>query len=185
MRERERREDQKCDQCGKEFDTRHRLKMHIRKIHNAKLVKCPTCFKQFKSNVLRRHIACVHATTPAKCDDCGKLFKNKHLLKTHRFTQHGQMNIICDVCTMRFNLNSQLRRHMLTHGDEHPFQCEVCGAKFIRRGCLNRHIKNIHGKSSKVVTQTNRNETTRPSRSRTVSNQANPSQKSERRSRYK
>ena len=50
----------KCKDCGKEFNKRADLKLHIRDIHTGKSFSCPTCDKVFKQirNMNRHHKKC-------------------------------------------------------------------------------------------------------------------------------
>ncbi len=59
----------KCDQCGREFDTKTIFALHVRKDHEGLRLKCPICEKEFGvKESLNRHVRAIHqGLKPHKC----------------------------------------------------------------------------------------------------------------------
>ena len=68
----------KCKDCGKEFNKRADLKLHIRDVHTGNCFSCPTCDKVFKQirNMNRHHKTCKLKETGATLEKTAKRKKN-------------------------------------------------------------------------------------------------------------
>ncbi|XP_035705056.1 MDS1 and EVI1 complex locus protein EVI1-B-like [Folsomia candida] len=76
-----------CHLCGSSFELNNNLNQHLRKIHLAKLIKCPQCtFTSYSRQVLGRHT--LKHSTQLRCTVCGKPFTTAKSLKFHLQTQH-------------------------------------------------------------------------------------------------
>ena len=74
-----------CDICGKAFNTKYKLKRHI-KLHSDISEKCPQCGKMIRN--LKRHMFTAHKLTYA-CPDCPKVFQAPLGVEYHRREEHG------------------------------------------------------------------------------------------------
>ncbi|KAJ0184289.1 hypothetical protein K1T71_000712 [Dendrolimus kikuchii] len=110
-----------CNECGKRFLDKIKLKDHIDWDHLKNYVHiCTLCEKVFKSRTsLFLHHRAVHKKDKLEylCDHCGKAFPN-----------HGR-----------------LRSHIVLHTNETPYKCVICPARFNWQACLSRHVKKVHG----------------------------------------
>jgi len=80
-----------CEQCGKNFKTKQRLKEHM-VTHSDRpdpQFQCPICSKFLKqSNSFRKHMVNVHKVQH-NCDLCTKAFATTQGLSLHRRQEHG------------------------------------------------------------------------------------------------
>uniref|UniRef100_A0A0C9REK8 ZNF470 protein n=1 Tax=Fopius arisanus TaxID=64838 RepID=A0A0C9REK8_9HYME len=107
----------KCDDCGKEFPLKERLKLHVR---------THTGFK------------------PYKCTECGKSFARGGQLSQHRRTHSQIKPYHCNLCTGTFTCAANLALHMKRHNNQKDHTCTICGKGFIRRDALKKHLECLH-----------------------------------------
>jgi hypothetical protein len=83
----------KCDICSQEFKNLHSLRGHKAKVHETiSKVTCPTCSKEFETKLkLYYHERAVHTLEVSKCEACGKTYKNKFLLQKHVKVNHVEL----------------------------------------------------------------------------------------------
>lgn len=71
-----------CHVCGTWLKNEYLLKTHVRRIHNAKPLKCPHCDKiKPNRNSLSRHISESHSAPSHHCTYCDKAFVRAISLK--------------------------------------------------------------------------------------------------------
>jgi uncharacterized Zn-finger protein len=65
-----------CDDCGKCFPNRQRLRVHKIVHSDVRDIKCPSCPSLFKDKrYLKQHVALIHSGQKNfKCDVCERLF---------------------------------------------------------------------------------------------------------------
>ncbi|XP_034941553.1 zinc finger protein 250-like [Chelonus insularis] len=107
----------KCDDCGKEFPLKERLKLHVR---------THTGFK------------------PYKCSECDKSFARGGQLAQHRRTHSHIKPYHCALCTGTFTCAANLALHMKRHNGQKDHKCDICGRGFIRRDALKKHLECLH-----------------------------------------
>lgn len=107
-----------CDTCGKSFNRRSRLTLHIRYVHEG--------------------------AEPFVCTVCNKALLRKEDVQRHHIVHSGVKAHACPICDKRFAMKSSLKIHLLTHTKEPPRACDECGRAFIRQDCLLRHMRSKH-----------------------------------------
>lgn len=129
----------KCIECGKIFDSKHKLHYHkkFKKcITNIVLFKCDICRKELKSKEkLEKHMI-IH-TKRFQCEFCQKMFKRKAHLIEH-MTIHGSKSLKCDFCDKGFTTEAYLKKHRLSHTRQ-SHQCPICSVIFQHKESLDRH----------------------------------------------
>ncbi|XP_011503358.1 PREDICTED: zinc finger protein 260-like [Ceratosolen solmsi marchali] len=107
----------KCDECGKEFPLKERLKLHVR---------THTGFK------------------PYKCSDCDKSFARGGQLVQHRRTHNQIKPYSCHLCSGTFTCAANLALHVKRHNGQKDHKCDICGRGFVRRDALKKHLECLH-----------------------------------------
>jgi len=163
----------KCDECGKEFPLKERLKLHVRTHTGFKPYKCPECDKSFArggqlvqhrrthSQVRPFHCKlCSNTFTCAanlslhlkrhkgqkdhKCDLCGRAFVRRDALKKHLECLHRDVkSFLCAICNKTFK--GHLPQHMRTHARDRPHGCATCGQRFAQKSQLTVHQRTHSG----------------------------------------
>lgn len=163
----------KCDECGKEFPLKERLKLHVRTHTGFKPYKCPECDKSFaRGGQLVQHRRthsqvrpfrcglCSNSFTCAanlslhvkrhngqkdhKCDLCGRAFVRRDALKKHLECLHRDVkSFLCAICNKTFK--GHLPQHMRTHARDRPHGCATCGQRFAQKSQLTVHQRTHSG----------------------------------------
>lgn len=107
-----------CETCGKSFNRRSRLTLHIKYVHEG--------------------------AEPFMCTVCNKALLRKEDVQRHHIVHSGIKAHACPICDKRFAMKSSLKIHLLTHTKEPPRACDECGRAFIRQDCLLRHMRSKH-----------------------------------------
>lgn len=107
----------RCDECGKEFPLKERLKLHVR---------THTGFK------------------PYKCKECDKSFARGGQLAQHRRTHSQEKPYSCELCPGTFTSAANLALHLKRHNGQKDHKCDICGRGFVRRDALKKHLECLH-----------------------------------------
>lgn len=163
----------KCDECGKEFPLKERLKLHVRTHTGFKPYKCPDCHKSFarggqlvqhrgthskvkpyRCNLcagtftcaanLALHVKRHNGQKDHKCEICGRGFVRKDALKKHLECLHRDVkSFLCVICNKTFK--GHLPQHMRTHAQDRPHGCATCGQRFAQKSQLTVHQRTHSG----------------------------------------
>lgn len=126
----------KCDECGKKFLDKYRLKLH-KIIHTGvKEFECPFCYKRFvyKSNC-DQHVRIHYRLKPYRCDQCSFATSHSSHLKRHKRTHITEDPFHCDCCLRTFRSKYSLNHHKSLQNCGHlsnqapkgaTFQCYIC-----------------------------------------------------------
>lgn len=153
-----------CPDCGREFDTRHRLVSHKRTVHE-KMFECPICHKTLsRQDKLDYHMR-QHNGFP--CPECSVLFATRREWREHLASVHnsreaeenetaasgsaesGEVNKIakvprpkpfrCDMCYTSYTTQQKLDVHIRDGHSVDGYSCEHCDMKFESRAKLKVH----------------------------------------------
>uniref|UniRef100_A0A8D8YAQ8 Zinc finger and BTB domain-containing protein 41 n=2 Tax=Cacopsylla melanoneura TaxID=428564 RepID=A0A8D8YAQ8_9HEMI len=128
----------KCDFCSSEFETREKLKEHVKEIHKD-LLTCIQCFRKFSNKYnLKRHVAVTH-DAKYECTACNEIFLKRADLTKHRSQMHGQH------VPKELSISTPCTAGFMNVTD---FQCHICGRYLSSKYHLRRHMDNKH--SSKI-----------------------------------
>lgn len=133
-----------CEECGKTFLQRSRLRAHIKTHSTDKPFGCAYCPSFFKSQRnMRMHEVQHTSEKTLQCPQCDLKFYHAKHLKDHIRRHNRTQSFPCDLCPRIFSYRSGLNEHMNSHTRERLYTCEVCGKVFERVSVLNRH-RTIH-----------------------------------------
>ncbi|KAG4072165.1 hypothetical protein HA402_015664 [Bradysia odoriphaga] len=154
----------KCTYCGKCFDRKITLSVHMSKhkaVESKKFV-CQVCGKAFLSNYKLKDHFNVHDKANRKsfqCTQCDKRYSAIQSLDFHVKLIHnkdGNMKrVICEYCGRDFVSRSAVNSHIHTvhqivttaNGSRsltERYECTVCDASFINKYRLKKHMDTIH-----------------------------------------
>ena len=104
-----------CDECGKEFNNKIKLKAHVDGFHkNQKnLQECKICNKMYTKGQLKIHIRTVHdKIKDYQCTICGKAFAHRKSFITHHDVHSKIRDFECQQCEKKFYRNAHLQEHI-------------------------------------------------------------------------
>lgn len=142
-----------CEQCGKAFNCRSALNVHLKVHARERPYNCETCGSAFnQASHLQDHQRIHTGEKPFKCDACGKSFSRSSHLRSHQRVHTGEKPYKCEACGKNFICSSNLYIHLRVHTGEKPYKCVDCGKEFSRPSSLQAH-QGIHtGEKSYVCT---------------------------------
>lgn len=162
-----------CDECGKEFPLKERLKLHVRTHTGYKPYKCTECDKSFARGGqlvqhrrthtqvkpyrcvlcpgtfscaanLALHVKRHNGQKDHKCEICGRAFVRRDALKKHLECLHKDVkSFLCVICNKTFK--GHLPQHMRTHAQDRPHGCATCGQRFAQKSQLTVHQRTHSG----------------------------------------
>lgn len=102
----------KCETCGREYDMKYHLQVHIRSVHlQEKNHECPVCRARFfAKDCMHRHMIVHTGEKNFKCPTCGKAYARLKNLKEHTRT-HELGPAICTICGECRCEHTNLPRH--------------------------------------------------------------------------
>lgn len=134
-----------CPYCPERFNSNYNRTKHIRIAHkpNTELFKCETCGKGFDLKYhLRLHIRSVHLQERNfECNVCHLRFFNNYTLSRHMKTHTGDYQFKCQVCGKGYSTKFRLREHCKTHN----VVCYSCGTDCRDHESLTAHVNEVHG----------------------------------------
>ncbi|XP_077290057.1 uncharacterized protein LOC143913888 isoform X1 [Arctopsyche grandis] len=139
-----------CLTCGKFFNRRPNLQLHIKRHFGIKDYKCSACDKRFiTKQKMIEHYNIHTGKTPVKCSLCDLYFRRHSNMVQHRNRHHFQIkkklrDYVC-FCGEVFHSKKKLAWHKEIH-DDRPKACLHCNEKFIHTASLTRHIRRTHNK---------------------------------------
>ena len=135
-----------CDICSKEFQTKGRLEIHIKRHENGPRkckFLCPHCKtgKYQKEEHLEQHILENHSGKEYICSQCPMVFLNPQTRRNHEKRNHTEKNIKCDHCDMMFSSQCYKNAHVeMVHIKEPNKICPHCGEGFTDKTVFTAHV---------------------------------------------
>ena len=160
-----------CNECGKTFKSKYRLRDHKLSYHEGFTFDCDQCPKQFKgTDSLDIHRNFFHGGLNLSCSVCGLIFTSLQRLNVHNqqipcnvcifiscssksLTKH--CNTIhnpkffdglyhCDECDYTSTKNRHLYQHKYSTHRDNIFTCEQCNHQVKSNESLKNHLKTKH-----------------------------------------
>jgi KRAB domain-containing zinc finger protein len=139
----------RCKHCGETYESREKLKEHVKAVHpdtREKPLVCEQCGKAFPTeHDLKLHLE--SHSEKLECQLCHKKLKNSDTLANHMKNIHSgrktdKTEYPCPKCPLLFERRQYLEGHMIVHNtDNRPFfQCTRCGIAYTRRQKLQAHV---------------------------------------------
>ncbi|XP_059047581.1 zinc finger protein 479-like [Achroia grisella] len=154
--------DYKCKECSKVFESRGKYEYHKQK-HNGGL-QCPICMNTLASRAaLAAHRRAKHARQRARTDDtnyycqpCGKFFKTNCSYRKHQRTASTHVDIstlkyTCQNCDMRFPSSAKMKQHNDTvHLRMNLLICDICNKRYCSARALDNHKRRKHSSDARI-----------------------------------
>ena len=120
---------------------------HIREIHaSPQSVQCQDCGKKFsRKDKLKSHVKAVHSEEKSSysCTQCDKSFAQKPHLKRHVYDVHkGLQRYYCPECPEDFSRQENLKRHLQRGKHAFLHDCIYCyrTLTFKSKECMHKHV---------------------------------------------
>ena len=138
--------------CGKQFNKRHNLNLHVRYFHeqdSKELLKCEYqgCkYSNVNPNNLRRHIAIRHLEKTLKCDYPGCSYGTalRKILTQHKKIHAKDKPFACDWpgCQYKSRRKSTMDSHSVSHTNQYTVSCiwPNCDKKFKTKQHMRAHL---------------------------------------------
>ena len=138
----------KCEFCPKVFVNMHKMKKHVKNVHNSKKYTCKYCNHSLKvARELKIHIIEKHEhQNGVKCDFCTKVFASESRKKQHIAISHVKVkDHICELCPDKaYSRKSGLMDHMRENhcqNGKKEYPCEHCNKSLSTLRLLKNHMK--------------------------------------------
>ena len=155
----EKKQEFKCESCGKGFSKKCNIKPHMESVHEGKKsFKCKVCDKNFShKHHMIRHIASVHETQKAfECESCDYSCSQMSSLKTHTASVHltvhdGKKALICLICDYRSSQKGEMKKHILSVHEGYVFG-KFC-QKIKQEPCSDDNFQSPHEMTNEQIAE--------------------------------
>ena len=133
-----------CDDCGKTYECKKALELHIEVHKQGGYQICEVCSKKVIKKRMNHHLSLYHDIgLVKKCKHCD--FKSTYGELTKHVYENHNHKVECDICHKTFKATC-LRQHVRQAHVIGRMKCEHCDQTFVTRTSRDRHIKNMHKK---------------------------------------
>lgn len=156
-----------CKTCDSKFDSRTRLKQHVKEMHNIIQPRnrrrndqiepsffCDVCNKGYTRKYdMEIHRNKLHPDEPIPGDNIQKNQREENKCfyrKCSVVEDNGETIYKCDICDRSFTEKYNLLRHRTIHTGDKSYCCQYCGKSFRVTSGLIRHINDCHLKIKKI-----------------------------------
>lgn len=118
-----------CNVCGKEFNNKRCLKVHLQQHEATRRYQCDKCPSSFVNKSTLEHHKRFHGEEASKrftCDHCGRTLCSDFSLRGHIQRNHSTSKI-CEICKFEAPDKQLMKEHMKIHG---TFSCTICNKSF-------------------------------------------------------
>lgn len=138
-----------CDNCGKSFNLKNDLLLHMKthlSIEYREKFTCLVCLSEFLSKAsLMNHEKTFHNDVdeihPCDYEGCNKSFKSRMKFLQHKKAVHDGGKFMCIICNKFFASKQYLRKHNIQcHSKKKLMECHVCGKSFPQGSQFKRHL---------------------------------------------
>jgi len=136
-----------CQQCGKFFSSKAKLKMH-ESIKRWNKTSCTQCIESFCTmKMLRLHVENDHDAGSQKPDDVFSNIVSSVKVPPNNSLVKGSKT--CPICSKIFYGHCNVKRHIKTeHEKTERCECTECDKSFSNQYSLNYHVKACHNADS-------------------------------------
>ncbi|XP_064645289.1 uncharacterized protein LOC135498776 [Lineus longissimus] len=142
----------KCshEDCEAAFGSVSGRRNHER-LHNATLLKCLICKKQFREqSSLKDHMNLHTGATPYDCRHCEQTFPTRSARSLHEHKHTEGADYKCQYCYKSFAAKRGLEEHLNLHTGVTPHECQYCKQTFTTKYKLRHHWRTCKLNTEKV-----------------------------------
>ena len=135
-----------CKECGKQYNFKQNLNIHIQSTHEGVKYACNQCGDQLFSlqSSLRLHIKSKHEGIKYDCNQCDYQAGYQGDLKIHIKNKHEGVKHTCSQCGQEFSQQSHLATHIKSKHKGVKYDCNQCDFQTTLQSSLRRHINRKH-----------------------------------------
>ena len=137
-----------CPHCAGTFKQKQLLNTHMKAQHGPQDFLCSQC--DYTTGLLGRlgdHVKKAHSAG-YKCDVCGHIARQKHGLKNHKNSIHGNLKYHCDSegCEAEYTLKENLKNHRISKHEGISYPCSVDGCDYrgSKKVFVTKHKRLVH-----------------------------------------
>ncbi|XP_057661592.1 zinc finger protein OZF-like isoform X39 [Diorhabda carinulata] len=130
-----------CDECGKIFISRKKLKKHQISHSENRPHSCTICKKTFRRKYEVTSHMNTHNGNTYNCEICSKVMKSKGSLKIHMKRHLKEFIAKCEICGQGFVTNQEYQFHIGSKHGNATYICYICGRSCYDKATLQGHVQ--------------------------------------------
>ncbi|XP_063983880.1 gastrula zinc finger protein XlCGF57.1-like [Diachasmimorpha longicaudata] len=146
-----------CTICGVTISNEKLMSLHD-KMHEPRLITCPTCFREFPSaydlltHKQKVHRVFIHQKMKWFCENCERFTASVQFLRRHKLCR--KIKLQCKYCSLQFFKKTELQIHqkknhyedVMKDPESEKFECETCGKSYVEKSYYNSHVRKHQAK---------------------------------------